>query len=64
MSTSEGLGRDPRAMGYRYASTRNFRGGRSFSARETVIATTSGITSTIAARVAAGLGREKPACQF
>lgn len=71
MSTSERGGRRPASLvrragspGFRYASPRNFRGRRSFSARETTIDTTSGITTTITARVAAGLGREKPACQF
>lgn len=70
MSTSDPLALRPRRFArgrrttaYRYGSTRNFRGHRSFSARETVI-DTSEITSAITARVAAGLGREKPACQF
>ena len=71
MSTSEavavragsvGPGRGSRT--FRYVSTRNFQGRRSFSARETVIDTTSGITRPITARVAAGLGREMPACQY
>ena len=70
MSTSEavavragsvGPGRGSRA--FRYVSTRNFRGRRSFSARETVIDTAARISS-IPGRVAAGLGREKPACQY
>jgi hypothetical protein len=67
MSTSEAFGAAPGSDGFRYVSARNFRAGRSFSARrttKTVIDTTSGITSGIATRVAAGLGREKPACQF
>ena len=62
---STGSGPDtpqPRRV-FRYVSTRNFRGHRSFSARETVIDTIAWIPS-IPARVAAGLGREVPACQF
>jgi len=64
MSSSERRERGRRPIEYRYGSTRNFLGRHSFSARKTVIDSTSGITSTITARVAAGLGREKPACQF
>ena len=70
MSTSEAVAvhaerRAPRRYSreFRYVSTRNFRGRRSFSARETVIDTAAGIPS-IPVRVAAGLGREKPACQY
>ena len=48
---------------FRYVSTRNFRGRRSFSARETII-DTSWTTSADPEGVAAGLGREKPACQY
>ncbi|GAA2157310.1 hypothetical protein GCM10009845_00730 [Pedococcus bigeumensis] len=69
MSTSEAVevravlaGSGPACGGFRYVSARNFRGSRSFSARETVIDTAAWITS-IPARVAAGLGREVSACQ-
>ena len=70
MSTSDAvvvaarlLGSRPQSCQFRYVSTRNFRGRRSFSARETVIDTATGITP-IPTRVAAGLGREMPACQY
>jgi len=70
MSTSEVLavragwfGAPPDSREFRDVSTRNFPGRHSFSARRTVIDTTARITS-IRAQVAAGLGREVPACQF
>jgi hypothetical protein len=51
------------AVEFRYVTTRNFPPRGSFSARETVIDSTTWITA-IPAGVAAGLGREKPACQL
>jgi hypothetical protein len=45
---------------YRYVATRNFRDRGSFSARHTVTGFNAGFYSGINA----GLGREKPACQY
>jgi hypothetical protein len=53
MSTSE-------LRTYRYVSTRNFRQGGSFSTRHTL----TGFNAGFYPGINAGLGREKPACQY
>jgi hypothetical protein len=63
--------RGARTQGFRYDATRNFPGRRSFSARHTMtgfdiamLDSNTRIDTRIDTRIYAGLGREKPACQY